>query len=347
MDPFRGWKKYPRVMEAALGRAGYADAEFAVRRAEARGAAEARWSWIGGAAELTGEEWPGGLELVWNSSTGWAYGGRGGAELVALPVPVLATPGAITALLPALMDGRRDQLPASADRWEHAAVLAGWAESAAVLGDDKYDAAYQRAEEEAAAFDRWQDEVDGPLPAEAQIPAVADGTANAAANGSRNDSGDESAAERARRAHVDVVLDCAIKARDGRSRRPNPELFGILTDFFTRAIVFPGQMDPGDGQRHTSDPSRALAHLLIQHLEHHGLDLEDVPELELPETSVAPVGDAVAECVAQALRSSRWFTAADAGTGQAGGQVAFHTVFGARGVLHVADLAGPDDGARA
>jgi len=47
--------------------------------------------------------------------------------------------------------------------------------------------------------------------------------------------------ERARRAHV-VVLNCAIKARDGRSRHPDPELFGALCDFFTRAVVFPGQV---------------------------------------------------------------------------------------------------------
>ncbi|WNI19989.1 hypothetical protein [Actinacidiphila sp. ITFR-21] len=342
MDQFRGWKRYPRVIESALGRAGYADAEFTVRRTQARGTAEARWSWIGGAAELTGEEWPDGFELLWDSSTGWSYRERGGDKLVALPVPVLAAPEAITALLPALMDGRRDQLPASEDRWEHAALLASWAESAAVLGDDKYDAAYQRAEEQAGTFDRWQAELDGALPAAARLPAEAEGTAAAA--GTSSDADGPDAAEQTRRAHVNVVLDCAIKARDDRSRRPNPELFGALTDFFTRAVVFPGRMDPAEGQRHTSDPSRALAHLLIQHLEHYGMDLEDMPELESPETSVAPVGDSVAECVAQALRSSRWFTAA---ASRPGGQVGFHTVFGTEGVLHLANVTGPDDGPKA
>ncbi|NBM14673.1 hypothetical protein [Streptomyces sp. GC420] len=341
MDQFRGWKKYPRVIEGALARAGYADAEFAVRRTEARGTTEARWSWIGGAAELTSEEWPDGLELVWNSSTGWAYHERGGDKPVALPVPVLAAPEAITALLPALMDGRRDQLPASEDRWEHSTILVRWAESAAVLGDDKYDAAYQRAEEEAAAFDRWQDEVDGVHPAESQVPAGGVGIADADAPGS-SDASTPDAAERARRAHVDVILQWALKARDDRSHAPDPEVFGALCDFFTRAVVFPGLMDPDDGQRHTSDPSRALAHLLIQHLEHHGMDLEDLPELVSPDTSVAPVGDAVAECVAQALRSSRWFDDAASGTDQAGGLVMFHTVFGTRGVLHLADEVGRD-----
>ncbi|MBK3627094.1 hypothetical protein JHN59_20020 [Streptomyces sp. MBT49] len=337
MDQFRGWKRYPRIIEGALARAGYADAEFAVRRGEVRGTADARWAWIGGAAELTGEEWPDGLELVWNSSAGWAYQERDGDKLVALPIPVLAAPAAITALLPALMDGRRDQLPASEDRWEHAAILASWAESAAGLGDDKYDAAHQRAEEEATTFDRWQAELGDVLPVTAPFPVEAEGTAGAAVLGSGEASGPD-AAERARRAHVDVVLHWALKARDDRSHDPDPELFGALCDFFTRAVVFPGLMDPDDGQRQTSDPSRALAHLLIQHLEQYGMDLDDLPELVAPDRSVAPVGDALAECVAQALRSSRWFSDAASNSGQ----VVFHTVFGAHGTLQVADEAGGD-----
>ncbi|WND40819.1 hypothetical protein RI578_41760 (plasmid) [Streptomyces sp. BB1-1-1] len=346
MDPFRGWKKYPRVMEGALACAGYADAEFAVRRAEARGATEARWTWIGGAAELTGEEWPNGLELVWDSSTGWAYRERGGDKLDALPVPVLAAPDAVIGLLPALMDGRRDQLPASEDRWEHAALLTQWVESAAVLGDDKYDAAYQRAEEEAAAFDRWQAELDGDaVPTAAPSPAEAEGTAGAAPR-EGGDAGAPDAAEQARRAHVDVILRWALQARDDRGHAPDPEVFGALCDFFTRAVVFPGSMELHDGDRHTSDPSRALAHLLVQHLEHFDMELEDLPELPVPDTS----GDATAECVAAALRSSRWFSDAAAGTDQAGRLVMFETVLGARGVLHLADQADQadrDDGSQA
>ncbi|MGQ4404399.1 hypothetical protein ACN6K4_006023 [Streptomyces hayashii] len=336
MDQFRGWKRYPRVIEGALGRAGYADAEFTVRRGQVRGTAEARWTWISGAAELTAEEWPDGLELVWNSSAGWAYQRRGGDKLVALPVPVLAAPESITALLPALMDGRRDQLPASEDRWEHAAILARWAESAAVLGDDKYDAAYQRAEEEAATFDRWQAELGDVLPVTAPLPAEAGGTAAADASAAHrsSDAGGPDPAERARRAHVDAILHWALKARDDRSHHPDPELFGALCDFFTRAVVFPGL-------------SRALAHLLIQHLERYGMDLEDLPELVSPDTSVAPVGDAVAECIVQALRSSRWFSDAVSGTGQAGSEVMFRTVFGSTGVLHLADVTGPDGGPKA
>ncbi|MFJ9574549.1 hypothetical protein [Streptomyces bacillaris] len=341
MDQFRGWKKYCRAIEATLARAGYADAEFTVCRTQ--GATEGRWVWIGGTAELTGQEWPDGLELVWNSSTGWAFRERSGDELVALPVPALSAPDAITAVLPALMDGRRDQLPASEDRWEHAAVLEQWAKSAEVLGDDKYDAAYQREEEEAATFDRWQTELDGAPSAGPDGPAEADRTSAGVAADEPGDSVVPDAAEQARRAHVNAVLDWAVRARDDRPHRADPELFGVLCDFFTRAVVFPGQMDPDDGQRHTSDPSRALSHLLIQHLEDFGLDLEDLPELELPETSVAPVGDAVAECVAQALRSSRWFTAAASVPGPDGRQVGFLTVFGTEGTLRLGGVSGGGD----
>ncbi|MEU2770632.1 MULTISPECIES: hypothetical protein [Streptomyces] len=347
MDSFRGWKKYPRVMEGAFLRAGYGDTEFAVRRAGARGAA-ARWTWIGGAAGLTSEAWPNGLELVWESSTGWAYRERGGDKLVGLPVPVLASPDAVVGLLPALMDGRRDQLPASEDRWEHAALLTQWMDSAAVLGDDKYDAAYQRAEEEAAAFDWWQADMDGDTatPISAPSSVEAEGTAGAATRDDA-DAGALDAAEQARRVHVNVILQWALQARDGRSHDPDPEAFGALTDFFTRAVVFPGSMELHDGGRHTSDPSRALAHLLIQHLEHFGLELENLPRLLAPDTSVAPVGDTTVECVAAALRSSRWFNDAVARTDQNGDLVLFHTVFGTRGVLHLVDHQGRDDRSQA
>ena len=77
------------------------------------------------------------------------------------------------------------------------------------------------------------------------------------------------------------------------------------------------------------------------------MDLEELPELVSPGTSVAPIGDAVAECVAQALRSSRWFDDAASGADQAGGLVMFHTVFGTRGVLHLADEVGRDGGPNA
>lgn len=121
------------------------------------------------------------------------------------------------------------------------------------------DAACQRSEEEAATFDRWRAELDGDAPASARFPAETDGAAGsdgAAAHGSSDANGPD-AAERARRAHV-VVLNCAIKARDDRSRHPDPELFGALCDFFTRAVVSPGQMDPDDGQRHTSGTRRRV-----------------------------------------------------------------------------------------
>lgn len=211
------------------------------------GATEARWTWIDGAAELTGEEWPNGLELVWDSSTGWAYRERGGDKLDALPVPVLAAPDAVIGLLPALMDGRRDQLPASEDRWEHAALLTQWVESAAVLGDDKYDAAYQRAEEEAAAFDRWQAELDGDaVPTAAPSPAEAEGTAGAAPR-EDGDAGAPDAAEQARRAHVDVILRWALQARDDRGHAPDPEVFGRCAISSPAPSSFPGRWSSTTG----------------------------------------------------------------------------------------------------
>ncbi|MEU2357688.1 hypothetical protein ABZ599_32735 [Streptomyces misionensis] len=151
-------------MDRALARAGYGDTEFCVQREDTHGAARACWSWHSGASELTRHEWPAGLDLVWSSATGWSYQGRGDHKRLGLPVPVLAASEAITALLPALMDGRRNQLPASEDRWEHAALIENGAETARLYGDDKYDAAYQRDEEEAAGFSRWQDQMDGVQP---------------------------------------------------------------------------------------------------------------------------------------------------------------------------------------
>ncbi|WP_328373687.1 hypothetical protein OG800_50750 (plasmid) [Streptomyces sp. NBC_00445] len=329
-------------MERVLARAGYGDAEYSVRRGDTLTTA-ACWSWVRGYPELNSEEWPAGLDLEWNSSGGWSFRARGDDRLVALPVPVLAAPQAIVALLPGLMDGRRGQLPASEDRWEHAAAIVSCVEAASVYGDDKYGADYQRAEEEAATFLRWQAQLDGAVPADELVQSSAEGSdaevSTAADTGVGNSRPREpEAGELARRTHVNVILDAAVKAsRDGGRPLP-PELFGILTDFFTRAVVFPGQLDLDDGHLHTSDPSRALARYLLQHLERHGLDLEEVPEMELPESSVAPAGDAMVECVAQTLRASRWFSsaaAAPASTGPAGGRVAFRTVFGAEGVLDV------------
>ncbi|MEU3956030.1 hypothetical protein AB0F45_27525 [Streptomyces achromogenes] len=112
---------------------------------------------------VNAQEWPSGLTVTWSSLSGlWTYVlvdeyGLENTEL--LPVPALAAPSAVIAVLPALMDGRHGLLPRSQERWEHAELLESWAESAAVLGDDKYDAAFQAAEEEAASFLRWRDEL--------------------------------------------------------------------------------------------------------------------------------------------------------------------------------------------
>jgi hypothetical protein len=260
-------------------------------------------------------------------------------------VPVLAAPHAIVALLPALMDGRRGQLPASEDQWEHATTVVDLVNTASLHDDDKYGPDYQRHEEEAAHFLHWEDQLDGALPNDLARATDEERTAGEGhCGGGSSEPGTE---ELARRWHITNIVDAALKARSGPARHPDPELFGILTDYFTRAVVFPGQLDPDDGQLHTSDPARALAHLLLQHLERHGLDLENVPELEVPESSVAPVGDAMAECVAQALRASRWFASAAAGSGSEETRVRFRTVFGTDGVLRLADTPGPIDSATA
>ncbi|QDN54206.1 hypothetical protein [Streptomyces sp. S1D4-20] len=82
-------------------------------------------------------------------------------------------------------------------------------------------------------------------------------------------------------------------------------MFGVLTDYFTRAVVFPGKLRPNDGHFHTSDPSRALAYLFLQHLARHCLDLESMLEPGAPGSFASPVGEAVGDCVAQALQASR------------------------------------------
>ncbi|MEU6350137.1 hypothetical protein ABZ896_12500 [Streptomyces sp. NPDC047072] len=345
MDHFRVWKTYVRAMETALSRAGYSDsAEFSVHRTDACGAAGARWSWSSHAPDLTSGEWPAGLDLEWDSATGWGFKGRNEDRLVPLPVPPLAAPDSVIALLPALMDGRRGQLPASEDRWEHAAAVMDLVKTSSLYDDDKYDADYQRLEEEAAHFLTWQGQVDGVLSGDvvSNTAARTDDGARAASwegvfGGSRPC--EPGADELARRRHVNLILDAAIKEHDGQARYPDPEMFGVLTDYFTRTVVFPGQLRPDDGQFHTSDPSRALAHLLVQYLERQSLDLASLLK---PESSAAPVGNAVGECVAQALRASRWFDFAESDTG--GDRVKFRTVFGTEGVLRLADAFGNLDG---
>ncbi|MGW2818259.1 hypothetical protein [Streptomyces sp. NPDC001415] len=82
-------------------------------------------------------------------------------------------------------------------------------------------------------------------------------------------------------------------------------MFGILCDFFTRAIVFPGRFGfpsgtaAGDIQPHTSDPARALSRLLLEHLTQHALDLVEaddrapagLPEWEAEGQPLAPRDD--------------------------------------------------------
>ncbi|PBC75516.1 hypothetical protein BX265_0180 [Streptomyces sp. TLI_235] len=65
--------------------------------------------------------------------------------------------------------------------------------------------------------------------------------------------------------------------------------------------------------------------------------------LEAPESSIAPVGEAMAECITQALNASLWFVYAAAHTGTTDTAVAFRTVFGTDAALHVVSGYGPAD----
>ncbi|MGW6606201.1 hypothetical protein [Streptomyces sp. NPDC055036] len=305
---------------------------------------------------VNAHEWPSGLTLTWSSLSGsgrWTYtvvDEHGLENTLALPVPALAAPFAVSEVLPALMDGRHGQLPASRAQWQHAGLLEKWAESAALYGDDKYDAAFQVAEEEAGTFLRWQEQLDGE---EAQEEEQGAGLSESEPAGltryrvtaQRTDETHPGAAilthhayarsveeavakvrrahekpggvygdqglyrvvevcedgpevqlwrqEEARRLFVTTVMEAArAETSQELTGLPHPEMFGILCDFFTRAIVFPGQFGfpsgtaADDTQLHTSDPARALSRLLLEHLTHHALDLveaDDRAPSHLPE----------------------------------------------------------------
>lgn len=226
---------------------------------------------------VNAQAWPSGVTLTWSSLSGlWTYVrvGRDGLERTELvPVPALAAPSAVSAVLPALMDGRHGLLPRSQEQWEHAEALLSWVESAAVYGDDKYDAAYQAAEEEEDHFQRWQEQLEAPEAAAGQQ-----------GSGLPEESGAREQEEARRRFVTTVMLAAQAEAGPELSHLPHPEMFGVLCDFFTRAIVFPGQFGfpsgsaADDAQLHTSDPARALSRLLLEHLTHHGLDLVEADD---------------------------------------------------------------------
>ncbi|MDJ0466031.1 hypothetical protein [Streptomyces sp. H27-C3] len=342
MDLFPIWKRYVRAVEQEFIRAGFPEAAYSVARDdEHRGSCVASWKWAVSTPLVSAQEWPEGLTLTWSSTGRWTYSALDDHRLenaLVLPVPPLAAPSALSGLLPALMDGRHGQLPASEERWEHAGLLESCTESAALYGDDKYDAAYQAAEEEAETFLRWQEQLDSGqavaaepgagLSEESGEPAgltryrvlamrtdEAHPGAATLTNHTYARSAEEALAkvrrenerpgglygeqglyrvvevteegpagevlrqEAARRTFVDLVMNAArAETNQDITGMPNPEMFGVLCDFFTRAIVFPGfgfpsGSDPDDDQMHTSDPSRALSRLLLQHLTHHELDL--------------------------------------------------------------------------
>ncbi|GGZ19801.1 hypothetical protein [Streptomyces nitrosporeus] len=73
---------------------------------------------------VNGEAWPHGLALSWDEIDGWTYShledeySTVGDYWDPLPVPRLASPSAIRALLPQLFDGDEDNLPASTEEWQ-------------------------------------------------------------------------------------------------------------------------------------------------------------------------------------------------------------------------------------
>ncbi|WP_460073865.1 hypothetical protein [Streptomyces sp. YKOK-I1] len=102
--------------------------------------------------------------------------------------------------------------------------------------------------------------------------------------------------EDARRRFLTSVLEAAEAAvGDREPGGPSPDLVGVLDDFFTRAVVFPGQLcflgegedvvqlrpsqatfgftegTDGNARLHSSFPGQALARLLLAHLDHHGM----------------------------------------------------------------------------
>lgn len=356
MDLFPILKRYASAVEQEFIRAGFPEASYSVARDdEHRLSCVASWKWAVGTPLVNVQEWPAGLTLTWSSIGRWTYSvldDYGLENSLVLPVPPLAAPSALSALLPALMDGRHGQLPASEERWEHAGLVESSNESAALYGDDKCDAAYQAAEEAAETFLRWQEQLDGEeaVTAEQDAGLSEEGVEPAALTryrvlAMRTDEAHPGAAtltnytearsveealakvrrenerpgglygeqglyrvvevteegpagevlrqEAARRTFVDLVMNAArAETSQDITGMPHPEMFGILCDFFTRAIVFPGQFGfpdgsaPDDDQLHTSDPSRALSRLLLQHLNHHALDLveaDDRAPAHLPE----------------------------------------------------------------
>ncbi|MFJ9634714.1 hypothetical protein ACIRU8_44200 [Streptomyces sp. NPDC101175] len=147
--------------------------------------------------------------------------------------------------------------------------------------------AYARSVEEAVAEVRAAHERPGGVYGDKGLYRVVEVT-------EEGPSGEARQQEAARRLFVTTVMLAArAEASQEITHLPHPEMFGILCDFFTRAIVFPGKFGfpsgtaADDTQLHTSDPARALSRLLLEHLTHHALDLveaDDRAPSYLPET---------------------------------------------------------------
>ncbi|MFD8938559.1 hypothetical protein ACFV0R_25470 [Streptomyces sp. NPDC059578] len=164
MSVFLTWKRYAQAVDQEISRAGFPGASHSVVQGKPHHEfCTASWLWPVSSPLLNSEEWPAGLALTWSSEPGgWTctvLDEYGLENTLALPVPALAAPSAITALLPALMDGRYGLLPASEERWEFAWIAETSAASA--HGADKYGPDYQVSEEQAEDFLRWQGQLEG------------------------------------------------------------------------------------------------------------------------------------------------------------------------------------------
>lgn len=73
---------------------------------------------------VDGQAWPHGLALSWDEVDGWTYApledefSTVGEHWEPLPVPRLAAPAALRALLPRLLEGDEYGLPASTEEWK-------------------------------------------------------------------------------------------------------------------------------------------------------------------------------------------------------------------------------------
>ncbi|MFC9296955.1 hypothetical protein ACFTWH_08400 [Streptomyces sp. NPDC057011] len=81
--------------------------------------------------------------------------------------------------------------------------------------------------------------------------------------------------------YIEVVEEYARRNTRGRTLVPvrtaadAARTYDMLTDFFTRFVVFPGKISPDEPFRHSTTPSRALVDALLEWLEQERVALTD------------------------------------------------------------------------